>query len=155
MGEFSALLRQRVLSWLANNLPESRIEHVLRVEQMAVALACLQNSNTSQAAQAGLMHDLAKYFKPQVFLQTEAALPLDRVDELSPHLLQTSISAIRTSAMLVWQMFNVCEPVLAVIANHGLGSGMSDLSYVAFFAKGYVAIVQSHDIELLRIANVL
>lgn len=31
---------------------------------------------------------------------------------------------------------------------------MSDDSHVALFAKRYGAIVQSHDIELLRIANV-
>jgi predicted HD superfamily hydrolase involved in NAD metabolism len=133
MGEFSATLRQQVLSWLANNVPESRIKHVLRVEQMAVDLASLHNVDQSQAAQAGLMHDLAKYFKPQVFLQMAeaAALPLDRVDQLNPHLLHAEVGVI-----VAQQTFGVQDPeVLAAIANHTLGKpGMSDLSCVVFLA---------------------
>jgi predicted HD superfamily hydrolase involved in NAD metabolism len=133
MGEFSAILRQQVLSWLTSNVPESRIKHVLRVEQMAVDLAGLHNLNVSQAAQAGLMHDLAKYFKPQVLLQMAeaAALPLDQVDKLNPHLLHAEVGAI-----VARQTFNIKDPeVLAAIANHTLGKPeMSDLSCVVFLA---------------------
>lgn len=133
MGEFSAILRQQVLSWLTSNVPESRIRHVLRVEQMAIDLAGLHNLDTSRAAQAGLMHDLAKYFKPQMLLQMAeaAALPLDRVDELNPHLLHADIGAI-----VAQQTFDVQDPeILAAIANHTLGSpGMSALSCVVFLA---------------------
>lgn len=133
MGEFSAILRQKVLSWLTSNVPELRIKHVLRVEQMAVDLAGLHNLDKSQAAQAGLMHDLAKYFKPQVLLQMAqaAALPLDQVDELNPHLLHAEVGAI-----VAQQTFDVQDPeVLAAIANHTLGKpGMSDLSCVVFLA---------------------
>ncbi|PMB06865.1 phosphohydrolase, partial [Fischerella thermalis CCMEE 5273] len=32
-------MRQKVLAWLAENVPSSRINHILRVEQMAVELA--------------------------------------------------------------------------------------------------------------------
>lgn len=133
MGEFSAILRQKVLSWLTSNVPASRIKHVLRVEQMAVDLAGLHNLDKGQAAQAGLMHDLAKYFKPQVLLQMAqaAALPLDPVDELNPHLLHAEVGAI-----VAQQTFDVQDPeVLAAIANHTLGKpGMSDLSCVVFLA---------------------
>ncbi|NJO78218.1 MAG: HD domain-containing protein [Cyanobacteria bacterium RM1_2_2] len=126
-------MRQQVLNWLASNVPESRVKHVLRVEQMAVDLAALHNLDQSKAAQAGLMHDLAKYFKPQVLLQMAqaAALPLEQVDELNPHLLHADVGAI-----VAQQTFDVHDPeILAAIANHTLGQpGMSALSCVVFLA---------------------
>lgn len=133
MGEFSVILRQKVLSWLTSNVPESRIRHVLRVEQMAADLAELHHLDTDKAAQAGLMHDLAKYFKPEVLLQMAqaASLPLDRVDELNSHLLHAEVGAI-----VAQQIFDVQDPeILAAIANHTLGKPeMSDLSCVVFLA---------------------
>lgn len=133
MGEFAETGRQRVLQWLASNVPESRIEHVLRVEQMAVELAGLHGLEESKAAQAGLMHDLAKYFTPQTLLEMAhaEALKLDPVDELNPHLLHADVSAIvaRTE-------FGIDDPeILAAIANHTLGKpGMDGLSCVVFLA---------------------
>lgn len=32
-------MRQKVLAWLAENVPPARVDHILRVEQMAVNLA--------------------------------------------------------------------------------------------------------------------
>lgn len=133
MGESSNILRQQVLHWLSNQVPQSRIEHVLRVEQMAIELAHLHRLDANQAAQAGLMHDLAKYFKPHTLLQMAeaASLPLDRVDLINPHLLHADVGAI-----VAQQEFSIQEPeVLAAIANHTLGTpGMSALSCVVFLA---------------------
>jgi predicted HD superfamily hydrolase involved in NAD metabolism len=133
MGEFSSALRQQVLTWLNNNVPESRVEHVLRVEQLAIELARLHGLDASKAAQAGLMHDLAKYFKPQILLEfAEAnAIPLDPVDRLNPHLLHADVSAI-----VACQQFSVTDPeILAAISNHTLGKpAMSPLSCVVFLA---------------------
>jgi predicted HD superfamily hydrolase involved in NAD metabolism len=132
MGDADTL-RQRVLQWLASNVPEARIEHVLRVEQMAIELACLHGLEVSKAAQAGLMHDLAKYFKLQTLLEIAQAegLKLDPVDELNPHLLHAEVSAIvaRTE-------FGIDDPqILAAIANHTLGKpGMDALSCAVFLA---------------------
>ena len=133
MGEFSEGLRQQILYWLRDQVPESRIEHILRVEQMAIDLAQIHGVDSSKAAQAGLMHDLAKYFKPSRLLEMarQAKLPLDPVDEAHPHLLHADVSAIVAESE-----FGVQDPeVLAAIANHTLGRpGMDSLSCIVFLA---------------------
>ncbi|MDX2213041.1 MAG: bis(5'-nucleosyl)-tetraphosphatase (symmetrical) YqeK [Oculatellaceae cyanobacterium bins.114] len=133
MGQSSGLLRQRVLDWLADNVPESRINHILGVEKMAIDLAQIHDQSVEKAAQAGLMHDLAKYFKPRRLLEMAKAegLPLDPVDEINPHLLHADISAI-----VARQEFGIADPeILEAIAHHTLGKpGMSALSCIVFLA---------------------
>lgn len=133
MGEFSGILRQHVLSWLADNVPEPRLNHILRVEQMAIALAQTHELDVNKAAQAGLMHDLAKYFKPQTLLTMarQEGLPIDPVDEINPHLLHADVGAI-----VARDTFGIQdEDVLAAIANHTLGRpGMTPISCVVFLA---------------------
>jgi predicted HD superfamily hydrolase involved in NAD metabolism len=131
--EFSAVMREQVLAWLADNVPASRIEHILGVEQMAHALAAHYHLDTEKAAMAGLMHDLAKYFKPQQLLQMAQAegLSLDEVDQANPHLLHADVSAI-----VARDQFGVDDQeVLQAIQNHTLGRpGMSLLSCIIFVA---------------------
>lgn len=126
-------MRNRVLAWLADHVPESRINHILRVEQTAVELAKHYNVDIEQAAQAGLMHDLAKYFKPQKLLEMAQAegMDIDPVSEATPHLLHAEVSAI-----VAKDTFGVKdEEVLQAIANHTLGRpGMSLLSCIVFLA---------------------
>lgn len=131
--ESDTINRNRVLAWLADNVPQVRIEHILRVEQMALALAEHYNLDVEKAAQAGLMHDLAKYFKPQrllVIARTEN-LDIDPVSEATPHLLHADVSAI-----VARDTFGVNdEEVLQAIANHTLGRPeMSLLSCIVFLA---------------------
>lgn len=126
-------MRDRVLAWLADNVPESRLNHILRVESMAVELAEHHKLELEKAAMAGLMHDLAKYFKPQKLLEmahTEG-LEIDSVSEVNPHLLHADVSAI-----VARDTFGVKdEEVLQAIANHTLGRpGMSLLSCIVFLA---------------------
>ncbi len=126
-------MRAQVLGWLSDNVPESRIDHILRVEQMAVELAGHYTLDVEKAAQAGLMHDLAKYFKPQQLLEiarTEG-LEIDPVMAATPHLLHADVSAI-----VARDTFGVeDEEVLQAIANHTLGKpGMSLLSCTVFLA---------------------
>lgn len=126
-------MREQVLAWLAENVPASRVNHILRVEQMAVELAQLYHEDQQKAAMAGLMHDLAKYFKPQKLLamaQLEG-LEVDAVMEATPHLLHAEVSAI-----VARDVFGVKdEEVLQAIANHTLGRpGMSLLSSIVFLA---------------------
>ncbi len=126
-------MRDRVISWLADHVPDSRLQHILRVEQMSVELAGYHNLDVAKAAQAGLMHDLAKYFKPQVLLQMAQSegLELDPVDEANPHLLHAEVSAI-----VARDRFGVQdEEILQAIRNHTLGRfGMSLLSCTVFLA---------------------
>jgi predicted HD superfamily hydrolase involved in NAD metabolism len=126
-------MRQQVLAWLAENVPSSRINHILRVEQMAVELAQHYHLDREKAATAGLMHDLAKYFQPKKLLQMAevAGLEVDEVMAASPHLLHADVSAIVARETFCVQD----EEVLQAIANHTLGRpGMSPLSCIVFLA---------------------
>lgn len=133
MTDVSRALRQRVLEWLAEHVPDARLKHILRVEAMAIALAQHHNLNVDKAAQAALMHDLAKYFKPQTLLKLANAegLGLDPVDQEHPHLLHAEVGAI-----VARDEFGVQDAeILAAIANHTLGRpGMDSLSCVVFLA---------------------
>jgi predicted HD superfamily hydrolase involved in NAD metabolism len=127
------MMREKVLAWLAENVPSSRVSHILRVEQMAVDLARHHSIDQQKAAMAGLMHDLAKYFKPQKLLQMayQEGLKVDEVMEANPHLLHADVSAI-----VAREIFDVeDEEVLQAIANHTLGRpGMSLTSCIVFLA---------------------
>jgi predicted HD superfamily hydrolase involved in NAD metabolism len=147
---FSEALRQQVLDWLADNVPESRLRHILGVEQMAIALAQHHGLDVEKAAQAGLMHDLAKYFKPRRLLemaQTEG-LPIDAVDEVNPHLLHADVGAI-----VARDQFGIQDlEVLQAIADHTLGRpGMGALSCIIFLADSLEAgRGDTPELEVLR-----
>ena len=125
--------RDRILAWLSENVPAKRLQHILRVEAMAIELAEHHQLDVGRAAQAGLMHDLAKYFKPQRLLQMAQthALALDPILESNPHLLHADVSAIVAQAEFGIQDVDVLE----AIRHHTLGSpGMGLLSCVVFLA---------------------
>ena len=126
-------MREQVLAWLAENVPPSRVNHILRVEQMAIELAVYYHQDVTKAAISGLMHDLAKYFPPQKLLEIarKEKLEVDEVMEAAPHLLHADVSAI-----IARDTFGVeDEEVLQAIANHTLGRpGMSLLSCILFVA---------------------
>lgn len=126
-------MRDQVLTWLADNVPASRLQHILGVEEMSVELAKHYGLDVEKAAQAGLMHDLAKYFKPDLLLQMARAakIEVDPICEATPHLLHADVSAI-----VARDKFGVeDDSVLEAIALHTLGRpGMSDLSCVVFIA---------------------
>ncbi|HTL90664.1 MAG TPA: bis(5'-nucleosyl)-tetraphosphatase (symmetrical) YqeK [Leptolyngbya sp.] len=127
--------RARVLSWLKGNVPEARIRHILRVEQLAIELAQLHRLDIEKAAQAALMHDLAKYFKPKRLLSMAIAegLPIDPIDEVNPHLLHADAGAI-----VARDEFKVEDTeILDAIRHHTLGSPeMSLLGCVVYLADG-------------------
>jgi predicted HD superfamily hydrolase involved in NAD metabolism len=125
--------RAKVLTWLTHHVPEDRLRHILRVEQMAVELAQHHQLNREQAAQAGLMHDLAKCWKPPRLLEVAQAegWVLDPVEEANPHLLHADVGAIVARTEFGVQD----QEVLQAIANHTLGRpGMGLLSCVVFLA---------------------
>ncbi|MDY6783390.1 MAG: bis(5'-nucleosyl)-tetraphosphatase (symmetrical) YqeK [Cyanobacteriota bacterium] len=126
-------LRDRVLAWLAENVPPSRVRHILGVEQLACELARHHNLDENKAQTAGLMHDLAKYYKRDRLLEMARAdgIEIDPVCEANPHLLQADVSAI-----VARDEFGIKdEEILQAIANHTLGQPhMSPLSCVVFVA---------------------
>ncbi|MGI0494737.1 bis(5'-nucleosyl)-tetraphosphatase (symmetrical) YqeK [Alkalinema pantanalense CENA528] len=126
-------MREDVLAWLKAHVPEPRIRHILRVEQMAIALAEMHQLCPEKAAQAALMHDLAKFFPPDRLLKMarEEGISLNEIDEADPHLLHADVGAI-----VAREEFGVTdEEILAAIRNHTLGQpGMSALSCVVFLA---------------------
>ncbi len=126
-------MRPQVIAWLQENVSEHRVNHILGVEAMSIELAKTHHLNVEKAALAGLMHDLAKYFKPQRLLAMAQAegLELDEVDLATPHLLHADVGAI-----VARDQFNVTDPeILQAIADHTLGRpGMSPLSCVVFLA---------------------
>jgi predicted HD superfamily hydrolase involved in NAD metabolism len=127
------VMRDRVLAWLADNVPTARLQHILGVEQMSAELAWHYQLDVEKAAQAGLMHDLAKYFKPAMLLQIarDEGLDIDPVCEATPHLLHADVSAIVARDRFGMQD----EEVLQAIALHTLGRpSMSALSCIVFIA---------------------
>ena len=126
-------MRDRVINWLEQNVSSHRLQHILGVEATCIKLAHCHQLDEQQAAQAGLLHDLAKFFSPQKLLKiaTEVNLPLDEVCLNHPHLLHADIGAV-----VAQQEFGVKDPeILTAIANHTLGAPyMSKLSCVVFIA---------------------
>ncbi|MGB7414407.1 MAG: bis(5'-nucleosyl)-tetraphosphatase (symmetrical) YqeK [Thermosynechococcaceae cyanobacterium] len=127
--------RQQVLDWLAEQVPKPRLNHILRVEDTAIELAEIHYLDSAQAAEAGLLHDVAKYFEPRTLLKIARShsFALDPLLEANPHLLHAPVGAV-----VAQEEFGVKDRgVLDAIANHTLGSpDMGDLSCVLFLADG-------------------
>jgi predicted HD superfamily hydrolase involved in NAD metabolism len=125
--------RENVLAWLSQRVPAARITHILGVEQTAGDLARHHGLDEAKARSAGLLHDLAKYFKPQLLLQMaqKEGLELDSVLEAHPHLLHADAGAI-----VARDEFGIVDrEILDAIANHTLGRpNMSQLSCAVFIA---------------------
>ena len=126
-------LRQDVLQWLQTAVPNKRLQHILRVEEMAIALAKHHALSVTPAQQAGLMHDLAKCFSAQKLLAVAVAegWELDRAEIDCPHLLHAPVGAV-----VARDQFGVKdEQVLRAIANHTLGSpNMDAISCIVYLS---------------------
>lgn len=126
-------MRDRVISWLKNNVSAHRLQHILGVEQTCIELAECHQLDTNKAAVAGLMHDLAKFFPPDKLLTmaTDAGIAIDSICAANPHLLHAEVGAI-----VARQEFAIEDPeILAAIGNHTLGNPqMSELSCVVYIA---------------------
>lgn len=100
---------------------------------MAIALAQHHQVDVEKAAKAALMHDLAKYFKPQKLLTMAqaAGIEIDPVSQANPHLLHADVGAL-----IARETFSINdEDVCLAIANHTLGKpGMNALSCIIFLA---------------------
>ena len=145
--------RSDILTWLQSHVPESRIRHILRVEAMSADLARHHNVDPDKAAQAGLMHDLAKFFKPDRLLTMaqQEGLVLDAIDRAAPHLLHAEVSAI-----VARDEFGITDDgILNAIANHTLGKpGMDPLSCIVFLADSLEpGRGKTEELETLRVLS--
>ena len=145
--------RSDILMWLQTHVPESRIRHILRVEAMSADLARHHNVDPDKAAQAGLMHDLAKFFKPDRLLTMaqQEGLVLDAIDRAAPHLLHAEVSAI-----VARDEFGITDDgILNAIANHTLGKpGMDPLSCIVFLADSLEpGRGKTEELETLRVLS--
>lgn len=126
-------MRDRIIDWLRENVSAQRLEHIIGVEDLCRKLALHHDLNPEQAAQAGLMHDLAKFFPPEKLLTIahQNGLEIDAICQHQPHLLHADVSAI-----VAREQFQVTEPeILQAIADHTLGRpAMSHLSCIVFIA---------------------
>ncbi|BAU65959.1 metal dependent phosphohydrolase [Stanieria sp. NIES-3757] len=145
-------MRDRILAWLANHVSVSRIEHILGVEQTCIELARCHQVNEQEAALAGLMHDLAKFFPPDKLLSMAQQEGIETDDILTncPHLLHADVGAI-----VAQQEFGIeNEAILAAIRHHTLGfPGMSPLSCVVFVADA-IEPLRGDSLELQTIRSV-
>ena len=126
-------MRKKVNDWLKNNVSEHRLQHILGVEKMCEQLAINHKIDPKKAAQAGLMHDLAKFFPPPKLLAMakKEHNEIDKICLSNPHLLHADVSAI-----VARDTFGVTdEDILNAIRNHTLGKPeMSHLSCIVFIA---------------------
>ena len=126
-------MRDEVIRWLNNHVPPQRVKHILGVEKMCIELAKKHNCDPKLAGEAGLMHDLAKFFPPPKLLEIaqQNNLELDQITLKHPHLIHADISSI-----IAQQEFGINNhDILDAISNHTLGQPeMSKLSCIVFIA---------------------
>ncbi|MEB3310068.1 MAG: bis(5'-nucleosyl)-tetraphosphatase (symmetrical) YqeK [Snowella sp.] len=126
-------MREAVIHWLKDNVSPHRLEHILEVEKFSAKLARKHGVDPDKAAQAGLMHDLAKFFPPPRLLAiaNEAGIEIDEVCRVNPHLLHADVSEV-----VAQREFGVKDgEILEAIRCHTLGSpGMGKLACLVFVA---------------------
>ena len=126
-------MRKAVIHLLKDNVSADRLEHILGVEKLSAELAKQHGVDPEKAAQAGLMHDLAKFFPPRRLLAIaeEEQIELDNIFRVNPHLLHADVSAVVAKK----QFGIVDEDILQAIRHHTLGCpGMGKLSCIVFVA---------------------
>ena len=133
MKQINQEWREQVISWLKDHVSEHRLQHILGVEMTCTKLARLHDISPEKASQAGLLHDLAKFFPPQKLLKlaSKAKLELDPICLSHPHLIHADVSAI-----LAKTKFGISSKgILNAISNHTLGNPkMSRLSCIVYIA---------------------
>lgn len=130
MGQLN---RSSVIGWLKENVSPQRLDHILGVEDTAITLALIHGVDPAKAGQAGLLHDLAKFFPPEKLLAIarEHNLQLDQILSTNPHLIHADVSAI-----IAQTEFGVDDPeILDGIRLHTLGAvNMGPLACLIFVA---------------------
>lgn len=118
---------------MKRRLPPRRFKHVLSVARLAEKLARRYGVSTLAARTAGMLHDVARHWKPAELLAYAAhhAIVPSELERLAPVLLHS-----RVGAHVAQHEFGIADPdVLGAIANHTVARpGMSDLQKVVYLA---------------------
>ena len=123
-----AWLREKAYEWLK----PSRIKHVQGCEQEAVRLAELWGTDTGDAAEAAILHDITKKLPPeeQLRLCEKYGIITDNSEREAPGILHA-----RTGAALARDLFGVTDAVYHAIENHTTGCpGMELLDKILYLA---------------------
>lgn len=128
-GDFSRLLR-RVETHLGQ---QHRYAHSVRVARCADVLAQRHGADAKKARLAGLLHDLARLYTPEMLLAESEArgLPISAAERAHPMLLHAKLGAA-----IARERFGVDDPqVLSAIEKHTTGAGeMSPLDCIVYLA---------------------
>ena len=113
-------------------LDPKRVPHVLGCRDTAAKLAEQYGANVTDAARAGLLHDVTKALPPELQLQLcrEYGIPLDPFSRDNPKTLHAT-----TGAWVAKRIFGENEAVFQAIASHTTGCGhMNPLQKIIYIA---------------------
>ena len=126
-----------IQQYLSDKLNAKRFQHVLAVQEMAIALACSHKADVWHANLAALLHDSAKWMNAKELYSAVRSyeIRLDPIEAVNPSLLHPLIGV-----KLAVEKFAVTElEVLEAIRNHTTGNPsmgvISQILYVADFAE--------------------
>ncbi len=117
-------------------LKPHRFYHTQGVRYTACALAMRFGCDLMRAEKAGLLHDCAKYMSGDALLTycREHALPVEAVEEKSPHLLHGKVGADMAE-----KIYGVTDPeILSAIRFHTVGRPAMTLLEKIIFVADYI-----------------
>jgi nicotinate-nucleotide adenylyltransferase len=126
-----------ILCYLSEKLVPERYNHVLSVQETAVALARCHNADVWKTNLAALLHDVAKWMSNDQLYTAVAhyEIELDPIEKIMPALLHAIVGV-----KYAIELFNVTDlEILEAIRNHTTGNTSmgitAKLIYVADFAE--------------------
>lgn len=133
--------RESVLNLLKKHVKGDRLEHSLRVEHAAVALAERYGADTAKAGLAGMLHDIAKQMNQQKMIQEYGLF--------SPS--EKTLHGPIGSIWLREHGYVEDEDVLNAIRYHTTGRpAMSQLEKIVYIADAIEPGRRSQEAEILR-----
>lgn len=129
--------RARIVELVAGRVPKKRLEHMLRVEMLAVQLAHFWGVSEEKASVAALLHDIARDVPESSLLD----LARDADDPLVREMVETSAPVVlhaSVGAVIARRDFGVNDPeILQAIAQHTTGSAHMDRLAMIIFLADY------------------
>lgn len=124
-------LKEKILEYIRMNLKESRLQHIYRVAETAVAMARREGADVRKAEIAALLHDCARNLPPEKLnsLVEELGLP-DRYRD------NVNLSHSKVGAAFAGRLFNIDDrEILDAISYHTTGRcRMTTLEKIVFLA---------------------